>query len=164
MPVHNETHTYAHLHTPRRMNTQSIAWMIHLFCLLHGCFHSSSLWNCNKTTYACLRVRLLKSIEECVGASPIASAILAPTTPEDAAEYISKRPPALSSNGICTRNDSATYATTTPEDAADCVSERPSSGRPHQVRTASVQGTIRPSRPRQRPTTQPTASPSGRLH
>ena len=79
-----------------------------LFCLFHCCLQSSSLWNCNKTTYACLRVRLLKSIEECVVASPVASAILATTTPEDAAEYISKRPPALSSNGICTRNDSAT--------------------------------------------------------
>ena len=108
MPVHTYTHTYAHLHTPRRMNTQSIAWMIHLFCLLHGCFHSSSLWNCNKTIYACLRLGLLKSIEECMVASPVVSAILATTTAEDAAEDISKRSPALSWNGICKGNDSTT--------------------------------------------------------
>ena len=73
-------------------------------------------------------------------------------------------------------NDSATWATTTPEDAGECVSERPLSGRFHQVRTPSVHGhfhqvrtpsvhgTIRPFRPRQRPSMQPTASPSARAH
>ena len=77
---------------------------------------------------------------------------------------------------IWSGNNSATWATTTPEDAGECVSERPLSGRFHQVRTPSVHGhfhqvrtpsvhgTIRPFRPRQRPSMQPTASPSARVH
>ena len=96
--------------------------------------------------------------------------------PDDAADCVSARPPVSTANGIWSGNDSATWATTTPEDAGECVSERPLSGRFHQVRTPSVHGhfhqvrtpsvhgTIRPFRPRQRPSMQPTASPSARAH
>ena len=84
--------------------------------------------------------------------------------PDDATDCVSERPPASTANDIWSGNDSATWATTTPEDAGECVSERPLSGRFHQVRTPSVHGTIRPSRPRQRPSMQLTASPTACAH
>ena len=47
MPVHTYTHTYAHPHTPRRMNTQSIAWMIHFSAFCTAAF---SLRRCGTAT------------------------------------------------------------------------------------------------------------------
>ena len=113
--IHTHAHTQTHVHKEYCLDDK-------LFRLSQACFQSSTSWNCKRTTRTFIRLRLLRSIDGCVLASP---------------------------------NDSPTSATTTPEDAAQCVSERPSNGRPHQVRTASVQGTVRPSRPRQRPTKHP---------
>ena len=83
--IRTHAHTQTHEHKEYCLDDK-------LFRLSQACFQSSSLWNCKRTTRTFIRLRLLRSIDGCVLASPNDSATSATTSHMCTTAYASVPP------------------------------------------------------------------------
>ena len=87
--THVDTHTHAHTQTHEH---KEYCLDDKLFRLSQACFQSSTPWNCKRTTRTFIRLRLLRSIDGCVLASPNDSATSATTSHMCTTAYASVPP------------------------------------------------------------------------